>query len=36
MHVVCGVDGEIAPMTLLTYGDVRPWATAIKENQDLD
>jgi hypothetical protein len=26
----CHRPGDIAPMTLLTYGDVRPWARAIK------
>jgi hypothetical protein len=27
----CHRPGEIAPMSLLTYDEVRPWATAIKE-----
>src|SRR5579863_6053952 len=27
----CHRDGSIAPMSLLTYNDVRPWARAIKE-----
>ena len=26
----CHRPGHIAPMSLLTYGDVRPWAKAIK------
>src|ERR1700751_5219470 len=26
----CHRPGEIAPMSLLTYGDARPWAKAIK------
>ena len=29
---VCHRDGSIAPMSLLTYEDARPWARAIKEN----
>ena len=29
---VCHREGSIAPMPLLTYADVRPWARAIKEN----
>jgi hypothetical protein len=28
--VSCHRDGEVAPMALLTYDDVRPWARAIK------
>ena len=28
---VCHRPGAIAPMSLLTYEDVRPWARAIKE-----
>ena len=27
----CHRPGEVGPMPLLTYKDVRPWATAIKE-----
>ena len=29
---VCHREGSIAPMSLLTYAEVRPWARAIKEN----
>jgi hypothetical protein len=29
--VVCHHPGDIAPMSLLTYKDVRPWAAAIRE-----
>ena len=28
---VCHRPGEIAPMTLLSYKDVRPWAKSIRE-----
>jgi hypothetical protein len=27
----CHVSGEVAPMTFVTYADVRPWAKAIRE-----
>jgi len=29
--VSCHRPGEVAPMSLITYGDVRPWASAIRE-----
>src|SRR5437870_5037679 len=29
--VSCHRPGEVAPMSLLTYNDVRPWAKAIRE-----
>ena len=28
--VSCHLDGEVAPMSLITYGEARPWARAIK------
>src|SRR5438045_7113361 len=29
--VTCHRPGEVAPMSLITYKDVRPWARAIRE-----